>query len=167
MRKIISFILTCFIFLSATARTRIIEPVFKEGRTILCQNMLKTKGTKYIIKYHFELNEDIVIPARCTLVFEGGCIEGNFSVYGNRSKIIADKSKIFGPEVNIHGSWKVKEVYPQWFGAVGDNKNDDTEAFIGMFNFPCKKKVIPPGDYSVKEIMAHPDFSVADLHRPA
>ena len=116
--------------------------------------MFKKKHTTYVIKNDCEIINDIDLPLKSTLRFEGGCIAGKYKIKGNKSKITANNTKIFNSDVKIVGTWNVKEVYPQWFGAVEDDQGDDTEAIIAMFSFPCKRKVIPPGDYNVKEIMS-------------
>jgi len=42
----------------------------------------------------------------------------------------------------------VTEVYPQWWGALGDNESDDTFAVQAALD-ACNRVVIPPGQYKI------------------
>ena len=115
---------------------------------------LNRSNTIYCIKSDFDLNGGAVtIPQGSTLKFSGGILK-NGKIVGTNTSIDANLVKVMDTSLQVGGTWKVNAVYPQWFGAVGDNITDDTEALVSMFNFPCKKKIIPAGDYSVKEIMS-------------
>ena len=43
--------------------------------------------------------------------------------------------QIFDGDGNVAGSPKIEAVYPEWFGAVGDGNNDDTDAIQRAINF--------------------------------
>lgn len=92
-------------------------------------SIIKT-GKTYVIKGHNILRGDtITIPKNCILKFEDGIIEGNGVIIGNGSLISASLHRIFGNNITLSGNWNVSEVYPEWFGAVGNGVSDDTKAF--------------------------------------
>lgn len=154
MKKIIIIYLCLFSYLFCFGKTKNVTPIEKNGKQIITQDMFKSESTRYVIKYDCYLSEDIIIPLNSELVFRGGRLSGNNKLIGNHTRIKAKNKNIFGGQLAIVGVWDVKEVYPQWFGAIADDNIDDTEALTAMFNFPCSQKVIPPGNYNVKEIMS-------------
>lgn len=81
-------------------------------------------NTVFVIKYDFVLGENISIPANCVLVFCGGSIKDDGTtketITGNNTRIISGLEKIFSTGCKFEGSWKLTEVYPEWFGAKGD-----------------------------------------------
>ena len=50
----------------------------------------------------------------------GGMLNSSSTVTltGNRTKIIAPITQIFGANINFAGTWEIDRAYPQWFGAV-------------------------------------------------
>ena len=52
--------------------------------------------TIFVIKYDFELAEDIEIPAGSVLKFEGGSVSGKRTITGNNTGIEAGLVKVFG-----------------------------------------------------------------------
>jgi hypothetical protein len=77
-----------------------------------------------IRNYHDLSSASITIPANVTLKFVGGRFE-NLEIIANRTKIDASLNTIFKGLVLLSGVWDVVEIYPQWFGAVGDGVTDD------------------------------------------
>lgn|GEM_PF-6480750 len=106
-----------------TYATRILKPNIVDGKNILTQQMVSAKNTKYVIKYDYELEDDITIPKGCILEFDGGGISGAYTVTGTNTGIKAGLIKIFGTDVILDGTWNVADAYPEWFGA---NAYDDT-----------------------------------------
>lgn len=89
----------------------------------------------YKIVLDLDLNgETLTIPANCTLDFQGGSIS-NGTIVGSDTKIKAGISKIFDTNVIIQGSWDLSQVYPEWFGAKGDNTTDNTDSFSKITQF--------------------------------
>lgn len=113
------------------------------GRIILRKDktfaeQLTQENTIYVIRYDFELDENITIPANCVLQFEGGSISGEHTITGQNTGIEAGLVKIFGTNVTLGGSWNVAEAYPEWFGAKGDGVTDDTDCISDLFKvFSC------------------------------
>jgi len=76
------------------------------------------------------VKSDLIVPPRVALRFEGGALEVaagktltiNGSLDAPMQKIFDGKGKV------VFGPGRVKEVYPQWWGARGDGKADDTAA---------------------------------------
>lgn len=102
----------------------------------------------------YEIKDYILVPDNCILEFKGGRIN-NGVIVGNNSTIEARKTQIFGGALNVCGTWNCDVVYPQWFGAKGDGKTDNTNALIKWADFPCKNKLIPPGVYNTMEIHSY------------
>ena len=104
------------------------DPIYgKVKKNTLYQDMFTQSNTIYEIRYDFDLNgAEITIPEGCVLDFQGGSLS-NGTMEGNNTAIKAELVKIFGLDLNILGNWNVAEVYPEWFGAIGDNSCDDYE----------------------------------------
>lgn len=102
------------------------------------------ENTIYEIRYDFDLNgATITIPEGCTLDFQGGSFR-NGSIVGNNTKVRAGLDKIFN--LDVEGSWDIPEAYPEWFGGVGNNNIDCSQAiqkclsaFSCVFLSPNKK----------------------------
>ena len=82
----------------------------------------------YVVRYDFVLGENITIPSGSVLEFDGGSINGSYTINGNNTGINTGFVKIFNTNVTLAGRWNVVEAYPEWFGAVGDGVADDTNA---------------------------------------
>ena len=114
------------------------------GVNTLTQDMFyKTEGntrvpninTIFIIKYNYTLAENITIPANCVLQFDGGSISGEHTITGANTGIQAGLVEIFSTDLTLAGTWNVAENYPEWFGAVGDGVNDDTNPINKCIDF--------------------------------
>lgn len=87
----------------------------------------------YEIRYDFDLgNTTVTIPANCILYLNGGKFS-NGTIAGNRTKIFSGIYQIFD-NVILSGSWNIENCYCEWFGAHGDNINDDTLAIQAAIN---------------------------------
>lgn len=98
-------------------------------------------------------NTTLTLPANCTLDFQGGSFS-NGTIIGSNTKIIAGLQKIFNTNVTFSGTWVLEAMYPQWFGAIGNDVNDDTISFKSMFSaFKAMKAkiLIPVGIYKITE----------------
>lgn len=122
----------------------------------LTQAMLSKENTIYIIQYDYNLNgQTITIPSGCVLLFEGGSIS-NGTIVGNSTKIEASSISIFDETMVLSGSWKVQEVYPEWFGAKGDNSTDSTTAIQKAIDFAeliSSNVKISSGEYIIKNTL--------------
>lgn len=95
------------------------------GKNILTQDMINKENTIYEIRYDFDLNgAEITIPEGCVLDFQGGNLS-NGSIKGNSTLIESPIIKIFELDINLVGSFSNDNVYPEWFGAIGDGVVDD------------------------------------------
>lgn len=95
----------------------------------------------------------LTIASNTTLDFQGGSFS-NGTIVGNNTKIIAGLQKIFDTNVIFSGTWTLEAMYPQWFGAVGNDINDDTMSFKSMFSaFKAMKAkiLVPVGIYKITE----------------
>lgn len=128
------------------------------GFNVLSQAMISEENTIYIIRYDFILQENIIIPKGSTLKFEGGSISGNKTVTGNHTTIVAMVENVFSPSLTFRGSWQVKEVYPEWFGAKGDGSYDDAIAINKCIAFASNEENIP-----IKILFTRPIYIVGDI----
>ena len=121
-----------------TYKTIILKKNLVNGVNTLTQEMISTTNTKYVIKYDFTLGENITVPDNCILEFDGGSILANSSndtIIGNNTGINAGLVKIFNIDVTLTGTWKLIEVYPEWFGAIADyniSSNIGTDASLAI-----------------------------------
>lgn len=106
------------------------QNITKQNLNVLTQAMLDEygKNTKFVIKWDYVLNSGaITIPEGCLLEFDGGSIS-NGTLTGQNTGIQAELVKIFGIDVTLDGTWSFTNIYPEWFGALGDGEHDDTVA---------------------------------------
>lgn len=84
----------------------------------LTQSMISKENTIYIIQYDYNLNgQTITIPSGCVLLFEGGSFS-NGTIIGNATKIRTGLRQIFATTITLNGSWDIRALYPQYFGAI-------------------------------------------------
>lgn len=108
-------------------------------------------NTVYIISSEFDLGgKEVSIPEGCTLKFKGGLLK-NGKLIGNNTDIDSPRMKIMDASLPVDGTWKVKEVFSEWFGPKVDG-SDDTAPLIAFFNFPAPKKTLKAGTYGVYEL---------------
>lgn len=123
---------------------------------LLQQSMVSKKNTIYILQYDYNLNrQTLSVPSGSVLLFEGGSIS-NGTIVGNSTKIEASPISIFDETMVLSGSWKVQEVYPEWFGAKGDNSTDSTTAIQKAIDFAeliSSNVKISSGEYIIKNTL--------------
>ena len=107
------------------------------GVNCLSQAMLSDANTIYVIQYDYLLSEDVIVPENCVLQFDGGSIRGAHSIQGKDTRIEAGLFQIFGINTIFDGTWNVNELNIKWFGAKGDNKTNDTQAFKNCIESPA------------------------------
>lgn len=101
-------------------------------------NQMKRENETYIVKKNINLNGGTIrLPAGASLYFQGGSFSNgiievdNFfkGIYGNNSIF---KNIILRPISSISNISKIQlsEINASWFGAIGDNINDDTDALL-------------------------------------
>lgn len=64
----------------STYVTKVLKPNIVDGENVLTQDMMSAANTKYVIKYNFNLIENIIVPADCLLEFDGGSIIGEYTI---------------------------------------------------------------------------------------
>lgn len=99
-----------------------------DNRNVLEQSDFTRENTEYVIKYNFILQENIRIPANCTLTFEGGSIEGagkfKNTIEGKNTYINAGNQPIFD-DISLVGNCYGSDEYTYnicWF--KGDSFSD-------------------------------------------
>lgn len=131
---------------------------------VLTQQMFADKkgkprtNTVFSIRYDYTLQDDIVMPEGSVLYFDGGSVGDGYKVTGNKTGIMAQKTRIFNTNVNLSGTWEVSEVYPEWFGAKGNGVTDDTYSLEACFNFAASQAV--PSKLSSKTYIVQPNKTV-------
>jgi hypothetical protein len=91
--------------------------------------------------YDFTLGEDITVPENSVLEFDGGSIsagsgENMDTITGQNTGIDAGLVKIFDTSVTLAGTWSLKGLYPEWFGAKGDGVTDDGAILNAVLSMP-------------------------------
>jgi len=103
-------------------------------RVNVCQKddlsrVLSEANTQYVIRYNHDLSkypDGVVIGKNSVLEFKKGSLK-NGKITFNNTKIKSKQRRIF--ENNIYsGKLDVEIAFPEWFGAVGDGRADDTQA---------------------------------------
>ena len=61
--------------------------------------------------------KELVLPENSTLVFKGGIIR-NGSVVGSGTDIVKGKDRVLFDNVEIKGSWNVREIFSSWFNDI-------------------------------------------------
>lgn len=114
---------------------KILRKNIVNGINVLTQSMINTANVIYVIQYDYIIGEDITIPANCVLKFEGGSItnNGDYTLTGQDTVVIADVTKIIDANIKIGGTWKAGWAFPEWFGAKGDGESDDSLSFRKTF----------------------------------
>jgi len=103
-----------------------------------------------VIARPLSLTADLVVPAQVALRFEdGGCL----TISAGRELLIqgsveAPLQPIFtGPGRVQFVAGRVREVYPQWWGACGDGRHDDTPALRAAIRaLPLPIPDVAPGE---------------------
>lgn len=118
-------------------------------------------NTIYEIKEMIDLGgQSITIPEGCVIKFSGGTLI-NGSLKGNGTILKADPLHILGDNVTLKGTWNIKEVSPEWFGAVGDGATDDSKALqkaLNLASFSTGQKVCLMGkSYLINSQINVPD----------
>ena len=103
---------------------------------------------------------EVKVADNVTLIFDGGCISGNFKLVGNKTSIQAPIAQIFDG-VAVEGDWICDRAYPQWFdseagkqGLIDKDSSENPEDCSPAINAAIKMKrvgevLLPAGNYYV------------------
>lgn len=145
------------------------------------QSMMPTAtggNTIYVITHDYVLASDITIPANCVLEFEGGSLSAsgsNDTITGNNTYIKAGLCKIFSSDINLDGTWNVKEAPITWFGANTSNADNAIEIKKALdFGYLSGAYVLVPDgifivsstiqvSYVTRDVQASPDVDIINV----
>ena len=80
----------------------------------------------YIINtYYVVAGTSVQFGPECTLRFSNNSrlISSSCNLIGSGTYISAQRTQIFAGSIQFTGSWRVDDVYPEWFGAKGSDGN--------------------------------------------
>ena len=94
------------------------------------------------IRYMHNLGGNTInLPENVTLYFRGG-VFSNGNINGQNTSINSTNTKIFNLDINTLGTWNVYEVFPEWFGALGNGDYDDIDAINKSITFVNNGKLV-------------------------
>lgn len=130
-------------------------------KSISLMEQVTIPNTEYVIKYRFDLGgETIILPDSCTLIFKkrGRIKNGLIKGVGIR---IEGPSRMIFKNTLLSGSFYSTQAYPEWFGAKGDGKTDDTKSIERALCFH-NVNLRPGKVYSVTSVIlpSISDFSI-------
>ena len=78
-------------------------------------------NTIFVIRYDYTLTGDVTIPANCVLEFDGGSINGSYTLSGTETRISWNNIAIFGADISIEGTWIVDVISSKMFSDLSAN----------------------------------------------
>ena len=90
-------------------------------------------NARFIIDEAIDLRGNIIVLGQeCVLDFRNGIIK-NGEIVGNGTCIESHTHQIFD-NIRLTGTFNIDYVKPEWFGAIGDGKTDDTAPIMNAIN---------------------------------
>lgn len=114
---------------------------------------VQESGARIIVPAGRFLAGDVTIPEQVTLIFRSGSelVVQEDAVLTINGTIDANIEQIFSGEGSVAGAPKNLQVYPQWFGAVGDGEHNDAPAIQKAADLAANSLgstlFIPDGEY--------------------
>lgn len=93
----------------------------KDGNEVSFESQVTQANKIYVIHDDFVLSSNVTIPTDCVLKFEGGSINGTYTLTGNNTQIEALDVVIFKSNVIIGGTWNCQRIVSTWFGDITSN----------------------------------------------
>lgn len=132
--------LLLFLYGETSAAGIELERIVLNSNSLLSAQLNKSNCI-YEIYNKFDLQGSLIqLPENVVLSFKGGCFY-NGSISGNNTQIDAPILPIFC-NIDLQGKWINEYYYPEWFGAAGDGKVDDTESIRQTIQVAGRNKVV-------------------------
>ena len=138
-----------FVFLILFPLEKLCAKRVELKENIPLEKQLISPNCTYLIKGKYKLNHNCKIPSNCELLFEGGTIEGSYTLTGNNTYINAGPLCIFSSGISLAGTWLNERCYAEWFGARGDKKTDDRNALQKALDSPMPILELLPKTYLI------------------
>lgn len=99
-----------------SAKNITVNGVMINGRMVVSQRQFQSQNTNYVIKGEFDLDgEQIILPKNSKIIFSSGGKLTNGKLFGNESDLTADQGKHIFSKIIIDGTWRVENIYSNWF----------------------------------------------------
>lgn len=154
----------------ATYTTVILKPNVIDTRNVLTQSMMSSRNTKYVIKWNYVLDSDIIIPDGCLIEFDGGSIaneEGkNFTLTGDNTTLIYNQSiddvikdvQLLGTfDYGIHAEADEEDITEVHDKLKFADKDYDAENFSGLGRVYLRKNIVDGKNILTSEAVNKPN----------
>lgn len=132
LKKSFLFALLTLLYVNSFAKSKYDTVVLKPNDNVI--SVLKSSNKRYVIGYDYDLKgKEVIVGTNSILDFEGGSLS-NGKIKGNQTIINAGTEAIFNNIENT-GTFQCEAVYPQWFGAKADGKQDCSRAIQQAIDF--------------------------------
>lgn len=150
--RIIFFIVSLFFFVSSDALSSDLKTTEIKIDSDLI-NLFSRPGERYVISKPIDLGgKEFFIGENSVLVFEGGSLH-NGKLVGKRTLIEASPILIFS-DIEFSGTFLCDAVYPQWFGAIANGKDDCSTAIQDAIDFAVNGYNVP-NPWDIQQIEGH------------
>lgn len=95
----------------------------RNGNEVSFESQVTQANKIYVIHDDFTLSSNVTIPDNCVLEFDGGSVNGAYTITGNNTDIITKHNNIFSNDIGIAGTWLVDRIFSSWFKNIVGSTN--------------------------------------------